>query len=327
MEKLKPVRKVVEDKLRGLPEKGLQYARIRARQQSLEAAHSLLVSRQRETQLYEESPLGYYRFFDAKADQVETSGRTKKLALITIAGGLFGGGLCLAFIALVESFDDRLKTVADAQRATGLPVLARLGDLKSLNPGQQSAWAFRTWMALQSKLASDAERRIVCGLLAASSGEGCSTWGELLGRAASQRETPVIVVTNRPPTEGTVIALEEALRNPQLVPTQRGSLTWIALPPGWTWDGPQRQRWQNAVAAWLRPAGLVLLVELSQAEAPETLLMAETLPQILWLVGAGQARGSQTAERLEPLHHARCHFAGAVLNREQPLFRRKGATA
>ncbi len=322
LEKLKAVRASVDDRLRALPEKGMQYARIKARQQSLETAQSLLASRQREAQLYEDNPLGYYRFFDAKPDQVEIAGRGKKILLLAVAGGVLGAFVCLAFVALAESFDDRLKTVADVRRATKLPVLARLPELESLDAVAQANWAFRTWMALEAKLSATPNRTIVCGLLAAGEGEGRSTWLELLGRAASQREGAVLVLTNAAPRNGQVVDLDEALAAPASIPNEAGSPTWLLAPVQWRWDASRRRQWQAALEVWRRTPGLVVLVELTAADQPDTLLMAESLPQLIWLTASGQARAQQTAERLDLLRHARCQFAGVVINRARPLFPR-----
>ena len=63
---------------------------MKARQQALESAQALLTSRQREAQVYEENPLGYYRFFDAKVDDVEMSGRGKKVIMVTVAADSLG---------------------------------------------------------------------------------------------------------------------------------------------------------------------------------------------------------------------------------------------
>lgn len=320
MEKISAVRESVDAKLRALPEKGLQYARIKARQQSLESAQSLLGSRQREAQAYEENPPGYYRFFEARPDQVEIAGRGKKLILVTIAGGMLGLFLSLTLVCLIESFDDRVKTAADVKRTTQLPLLASLADLTTVDIVGQSGWAFRTWMALQVQLKEDANHSRVCGMIAASSGEGCSTWVELLGRAASQRENTVLVVTNRTPANGVTVSLAEALKQPATVARNAGEVTWLIAPPEWLWTSGRRHQWHTALAQWQGSSELVVLVELSHADQPETLLMAETLTQMIWLVDSEKSTARQITERLEMLRNAHCRLAGTVLNREVKLF-------
>ena len=320
LEKLKTVRAGVETKLQSLPEKGMQYAHIKSRQQSLESAQSLLASRQREAQIYEDNPPGYYRFFDAKPDEVEVTSRAKKTILVAVAGGVLGVMFSLGLICLVESLDDRIKTPADARRATRLPLLASLPPLATLDATEQDSWAFRTWMALQSRLSDGARQAIVCGFAASTAGEGVSTWIDLLARAASSREAAVVAITNGAAGAGPAMRLEDALRAPSQLPARPGSVTWLRLEPDWRWDAPRRALWQDACREWQHRPGMVILLELKGIDLPESLLLAESLPQIIWVMGVGIARSRSTSRRLDTLRNARCRFAGAVLNREQKLF-------
>ncbi len=320
LEKLQAIRVGLQDKLRGLPEQGMQLARIKARQQSLETAQSLLASRQREAQLYEEHSLGYYRCFEARLDEVEVAGRGKKLGLLAVAGGLLGLGLAIAFVCLVESLDDRIKTAADVKRVTRLPLLAGLPDLGALDAVAQSHWAFRTWLALQAKLATAPQGPVVCGFVSAHGGEGASTWVDLLARAASQRHSPVMAVTNRAPVNGCAVPLDAALARPADVTLGPGRVQWLVAPGDWRWDAARRSQWAAALESWHQTEGLVVLLELTCADQPDTLLLAETLPQLVWVSGRGVARARETGERLQDFRHAGCRFVGAVLNREVPLF-------
>ncbi|MEI6781929.1 MAG: hypothetical protein WCQ21_13535 [Verrucomicrobiota bacterium] len=320
IEKLKSVRAGVEDKLRGLPEKGMQLARIRAREQLLEAAQSLLASRQHEAQLYEENALGYYRFFESKLDEVEVAGRSKKLLLLTAAGGMLGLGLVVGLVCLVESLDDRIKTAADLKRISKLPLLGRLPALGALDAVAQSNWAFRTWLALQAKLTAGPHHEIVCGFVSATSREGCSTWVDLLARAAGQRDEKVLAVMNHAPLNGSAMPLGEALVSPASLCCAPGHPQWLITPVGWRWDAARRRQWQSALAVWSQAAGLVVLIELTAADQPETLMLAEQLPQLIWLASSGVARGRESSERLQTFQNAGCHFAGTVLNREAKLF-------
>lgn len=320
IEKLKAVRAGVEAKLRGLPEKGMQLARIRARQQSLEASQSLLASRQREAQLYAESALGYYRFFEAKPEEVEVAGRSQIMLLLAAAAGLLGFGVAITLVGLVESLDDHIKTASDLKRVTRLPLLATLPELDTLDVVAQANWAFRTWLALQAKFVIGPQRQVVCGFVSTSGHAGCSTWVELLAHAASQRDDAVVVVTHRPPVNGLHRPLAEALAQPSLVPILPGQIQWLIAPSDWRWNAHHRSQWQAALETWNRQERLVLLIELPPADQPETLSMAETLPQLIWLVGSGTTLGRPTAERIQTFQHAGCRLVGAVLNREPKLF-------
>ena len=316
IEKLKAVRTSLEDKLKGLPEKGMQLARIRVRQQSLESSQALLTSRQREAQLYEENALGYYRYYKAKPDEVDVSPRGKKVVMVAVAGAFFGFALASFFVCLVESLDDRVKTVADLRRVTRLPVLATLPNLAALDAGARSNWAFRTWLAMQSKMKSGPRGEVVCGWLSANPGEGCSTWVELLAGAAAQRSEHVIALINRPPARGEATPLATALADPTHVTGEAGCPRWIVAPPAWRWDAGRRRQWRNALAQWTQNHGTIVLVELNESAEPETLLQAETLPQLIWLSRSGVARGPATQERLQNARNAGCPLAGAVLNEE-----------
>ena len=62
--------------------------------------------------------------------------------------------------------------------------------------------------------------------------------------------------------------------------------------------------------------------ELPPACVPESVLLAESLPQMLWLVDSGTPEIRETKEQLEMMRHAKCHFVGAVLNHEpEPIIK------
>jgi hypothetical protein len=86
--------------------------------------------------------------------------------------------------------------------------------------------------------------------------------------------------------------------------------------PGWVWNLDRRRQWQMALAHWRGIDNLVLLVELPPASVPESVLLAESLPQLIWLVDSGKASISASKEQLEMMRHAKCQIVGAVLNHE-----------
>ena len=320
IEKMKATRTEVDEKLRGLPEKAMQLVRIKARQQSLEGSRSLLASRQREAQLYEENSPGYYRYFEANVEDVEVSGRSKKVILLAVVGGILGAMGTLFGICVVELLDDRIKTAADLKRVTKLPLLARLPDLGSLDAVAQSHWAFRTGLALQSKLVASPNGTVVCGFVTASGQQGASTWMELLAAAAGQRHPSVLVVTNRAPVNGRVIPIDQALNQPQEAGPVAGQTLWLLLPSGWQWTAIRRQQWQEVIGRWNQAAGVVVLIEIAGIDQPDTLMWAESVPQLLWLARGNRTRGRDVRERLVILQNARCTLAGALLNQEAKLF-------
>lgn len=320
IEKMTGTRASVEEKLRTLPEKAMQLVRIKARQQSLEGARSLLASRQREAQLYEENSPAYYRYFETTAADVERSGRSQKIILLGIVGGIFGAGGALLVITLLELLDDHIKTAADLKRVTRLPLLARLPDLERLDAVAQAHWAFRTWLVLESRLTSGASGNRAIGFVSSSNGEGRSTWIELLARAAAQRHPAVLVVTNRPPANSQVLPLERALESPGLALPESGRTLWLSFPAGWIWTAKYRQQWFLLQTNWNLKPQTTIFVEICQADDPDNLMLAESLPQLIWLADGGKARGRSSRDLLVTLQNAGCRFGGSVLNREARLF-------
>ncbi len=85
--------------------------------------------------------------------------------------------------------------------------------------------------------------------------------------------------------------------------------------PGWVWNLERRKQWQSALHNWSQIDNIALLVELPPASLPETVLLAQNLPNVIWLADGEKATAVKTREQLETLRNARCHLAGAVLNR------------
>ncbi len=88
--------------------------------------------------------------------------------------------------------------------------------------------------------------------------------------------------------------------------------------PGWVWSLERRKQWQDALDTWKDIDNLVIFVELPPASEPEAVLLAENLPQLIWLVGSGMADTVETKTHLETIQHARCNLVGAVLNYAPP---------
>ena len=107
----------------------------------------------------------------------------------------------------------------------------------------------------------------------------------------------------------------------QLISPDAPPVVHIPL-PGWVWNYERRKEWHTALQHWYKIENVVILVELPPASVPEAVLLAEHVPQLLWLSG-GEADPAQTRKELETLRHARCNLVGAVLNRETvPVIRK-----
>ena len=337
-------------KVTGLSEKSLRYATIKAQFDGLQKSRGLLANRQREAQLYQENSQGYYRVFTpATLKDVDSLSRWLA-ALVAGSAGLLLGGLGVGLvIAGQEIADRRLKTAVDVERATGLPVLAALGDLNQMSAAEKDAWAFRTWTAIAGQLNASPNHGIVCGFISSGAGEGRSTWIELLVGAAKQRGLQVMTIATRP-GEDTLPAMdlppnvvepdfcrtgEHGGDRKETAPTDQTELSFsrtLAVAPtptldahiplpGKVWDLARRKEWQNTLAQMRRMDNLVLLVELPPASVPEAVLLAESLPQVIWLADSGSSSGRDTREQLQTLRHAKCRLVGAVLNHEpKPCF-------
>ena len=299
----------------------------------------------------------------ANVEDAARHGGRLKVAILTLFGGFFGFTVALCAALLAEITDRRIKTTGDLRRVTGLPVLATLGDLDRMSPAQQTDWAFRSWTKLQDKLNHSPNQGIVCGFTSSAPGEGRSTWIRLLGQAASQRGVRVLSIATRPsPANGhgapekvvtatpdfrdvspqafaadeISLAMIEArnaaltrsiLSHPEQIAAQLGApdappVVHIPL-PGWVWDYERRKQWHAALEQWRNIENAVILVELPPASVPEAVLLAEHVPQLIWLSG-GKADRAQTRRELETLRHARCNLVGAVLNRETVAAFRNG---
>jgi protein involved in polysaccharide export with SLBB domain/capsular polysaccharide biosynthesis protein len=311
---------------------------------TLETNRALLIGRQRAIEPFRKDPPGYFRVsVSAAANPTLQHNHRLEIVLCAVLGGFFGLIGSAGVSLLREFLDNRIKTRADVRRVTGLPLLATLGDLKRLETVDRDQWAFRAWTALQSRLSVSSNHGLVCGITSAHSGDGRSTWIDLLARAAGNCGFRVLTITAQPSPE---IAAELARRDKRALPTQptapspdsvaltanvlstpgqiveqlsgANSLPRVDIPlPGWVWNLERRKQWQTALEAWRTIEHVVIFVELPPASVAETVLLAENVPNILWLVDSNRSDATETHRDLETLRHARCNLVGAVLNRER----------
>jgi protein involved in polysaccharide export with SLBB domain/capsular polysaccharide biosynthesis protein len=306
------------------------------RMRALETNRALLIARQRALQPFRENPPGYFRILlSATANPTRLQKFRLQVALFACLGAVVGFFGSAAQILLVESLDRRIKTRADVLRATALPLIATLGDLNAMSPLEQNQWAFRTWMVLQSKLSTSPNRGLVCGFTSARSGDGRSTWIGLLARAARTCGFRVLtIVANASDRTQTELGTAEARQQKDAPPNLAGDLSTpghiiaqltseecppvVVVPlPGWIWNLERRKQWRSAFDTWRAIDHVVILVELPPASAAESVLLAETIPNLVWLVDGSRNDSSETLVDLATLRAAACNLVGAVLNREQ----------
>jgi protein involved in polysaccharide export with SLBB domain/capsular polysaccharide biosynthesis protein len=308
----------------------------------LEANHAALVDRQRAIQVFKANPPGYFRILLAAREQDAVIKRPwLKISVFALFCGLLGAIGATGEALFIELLDNRLKTVTDVKRVTRLPLLATLGDLRILPPDRQDNWAFRTWLALQDHMSPHPNYGLVCGITSANTGDGRSTWVRLLARAASQHGFRVLTITTKSagrdekngesepeaqsttelafPSPESKALTAVALTTPaevaeKLMSSESPPMVHIPL-PGWVWNMERRKQWQTALNLWRKIENVVIFVELPPASVPEAVLLAENLPNLIWLAESGKSNASETAQQLETLRHARCNLVGAVLNR------------
>ncbi|HZV35169.1 MAG TPA: polysaccharide biosynthesis/export family protein [Verrucomicrobiae bacterium] len=320
------------------------YDIIHTKMQALANSRQLLADRQQEADALIKDPPGNVRFFaPATIKEITPDHRWLKVGLLMVFFGGLGIAFTLGQVFLVEFMDSRLKTASDVERVTKLPVIATLDNLDDKSPTAREQWAFRTWTMLQGRLSPSPNHGLVCGITSSKAGEGRSTWINLLADAASLSGFRVLTIATRPAngegsvprempnghvdepeTESTALALTtNALACPSEVaqqltgPNARPS---VHIPlPGWVWNLERRKQWQEALKHWRSIENVVILVELPPGSVPESVLLGENVPNIVWLTESGQAEAGETREQLETLRHARCNLVGAVLNREPAL--------
>jgi protein involved in polysaccharide export with SLBB domain/capsular polysaccharide biosynthesis protein len=305
----------------------------------LEVNRALLIERQRAIQPFRDNPPGYFRvLLSAAANPTQMLRYRLEIVLFAGLGALLGFFGSAAQILLGEFLDNRIKTRADVRRVTGLPLLATLGDLKGMSPASQAQWAFRAWTALQSRLSTSPNHGMICGITSASSGDGRSTWINLLSRAARSCGFRVLTIITQPsqeipakppgretmPPAGTPPdgALPAAfMTTPEQIAEQLMSEECppvVTIPlPGWIWNLERRKQWRSALEAWRVIDHLVILVELPPAFVAESVLLAENIPNLLWLANGCRSEATETLVGLETLRHASCNLVGAVFNRER----------
>ena len=369
LEQLEKERDGVEARLKSLSKTNSNYALLKNRLDAVQQMRTTLASREHEAEVYASDASGYYRVFRPAAVQDAATKRNWKKAIMGgVGGGVFGAGLVMLCLMFVEVVDPRLKTVGDVERATGLPVLATLGDTSEMTEEEKRAWAFRTWTIIKGKITASQTHSLVCGVISARPGEGRSTWVNLLAKTAFDRGMKVVVAepqetfeppvhphgknearpdftrpqiaeesTPQPPNAVALPLTGNSHSKPAKIPSgfkfpteaarQLGegagpSLVHIPL-PGWAWNLEARKEWRDGLAEWEKIENMIFLVELPAATCPEAVLLAENVPQLIWLAKSGEAGVVETKKHLETLRHAGCNLVGAALNCEKSWLRKR----
>ena len=329
------------------------------RLRTLETNRATLMTQQNALQPFIAQPPGYFSvLMPAVPGRALEHLHRVKLILGALFGAFLGFGLSTGQILMSEFLDNRVKTRVDVRRVTGLPLLATLGDINRLSPAETEQWAFRAWTALQRHLSLTPNHGMVCGITSAHAGDGRTTWINLLARAAGACGFRVLTITaQKPPVVDTARTLHEnspraaasggssdappaaaaaaagddtslalnanALSTPGAIAERLAGVDappMVNIPlPGWVWNLERRKQWQSALDCWGTIENVVIFVELPPASVPEAVLLAENIPNLLWLVDSDKSDAAEVHTGLETLRHARCNLVGSVLNRERAV--------
>jgi len=323
MTKLIAVREGINQRLSLLPRQAMEYAHIKSRKQTLETSRALLAGRQREAALYEENSQGYFRLFSmARGQDVSAVKPTQKLAMVG-AGG-FGAGAALAGFILVLGIllDVRVRSSGDLKRATGLPVLGALLVEEASSTESAEEWAFRIWTRLQPMLQTQASSgAMICGVLHAAEDNAAPRLIGLLAEAAVRRGLGCIVITQELTEDALTLtrAVEHPERTGQIAREITNRPYRIGMDAEWQWTPEQRQHWQAALVHWRKLTGVVILIELPAVEQPESLLIAEQLPNLIWAGSSGSCLVQKIQDALRMYRDAGCKLVAALLDRAPAL--------
>ncbi len=321
--KLSALRDDLNQRLSQLPRKAMEYANIKSKQQTLESSRSLLASRQREAVLFEENAQGFFKLFAMDRPQdVKTITPTQKLTMVTGAGFVGGAGLVAFGIIAFTLMDNRIRSGGDLKRATGVPVIGLMPrDLRHLHESEE-AWAFRTWTRLQPMLIIPARgEATLCGLLHDRDFQTatCMTWR--LASAAVRRGQRCVTITYE--ASSAAMTLLDAVRDPEKLMTHlrahRDEVCAIHMDESWTWSSEQRQLWWSALAKWRNTSDLIILITLPSVDQPESLLIAEKLPNLVWIGSSDSTEVQRVSDSLRMYRDAGCRLVAAVLDRAPQL--------
>jgi protein involved in polysaccharide export with SLBB domain/capsular polysaccharide biosynthesis protein len=321
--KLNTVRDGLNERLAQLPRKAMEYARIKSKQQTLESSRALLASRQREAMLFEENAQGFFKLFAMDRPQdIESVPPTQKLAMATGGGFVAGAGMVAFAVIMLTLLDGRIRSGGDLKRATGVPVIGLMPQDQRQLHESEAAWAFRTWTRLQPMLVIPARgEATVCGIMHDGDAESAARMTQRLASAAVRRGLSSIAIV--PASESTTLSLGDALYDPELVTThlrlQRGEVCTLSTDEAWTWTPGQRQQWLAALAKWRSAPEVVILITLPSVEQPESLLLAEKLPNLLWIGSSGSTRVQSVSDSLRMYRDSGCRLVAAVLDRAPVL--------
>lgn len=208
-----------------------------------------------------------------------------------------------------------------------------------MTPQDRQQWAFRTLTLIRGRCVASDREALICGFTSAIHAEGRSTWIELLAEAADrlgyrvatisaarpQQALEVVANTAQPGDSPDAAARSLALQDLGSLALTRSSQGAASMPVGvWVRNLEHREQWRRAVQEWRSADGLVVLVEIPPASLPEAVLLAQGLPNVVWLCGKDMVSFSEARLYLDTLRHARTNLVGCVFNQGPIAGRKQG---
>ncbi len=328
IEKLVEYRKDRAALLQAIPQKQLQYKTLQGRIRMLEETRHLLEGRRREAQLFAERAIGYYRLFSpATAETVASNSPIKKALAAGLLTAFAVMGSIGAHRALRAVLDRRVVSPSDLRRLTRRPIVATLPLFEGGCDQKRHRWQYLLWQRFNAHLPPPNGGARITGFLSARDGEGKSTWIEHLAQAAHERNEKVMVISNAicGSRNESALPIAEAIEAPDKVlahlrANDHGALE-LEVPKDY-WSTSTRQQWEEALAIWKTEPKLLVLVELPNALDTESLVLAESLPSVIWICDSGKNRQSDLAELMKTIRESGIALVGTALNRTPAIFNR-----
>ena len=245
--------------------------------------------------------------------------------------GLFVG-LCLAL--LQEFLDDRINTVADADRVLQLPSLGHvpaltaadahlLPQMKGLDPASESYRVLRTNIHFATV---DAPARTLL-VTSTNPGEGKTTTAANLAFAMAMDGKKVILVDtdlrrpalhkllDLPPVPGlTDVLLGHAPLAPQEIMSGLSVLTAGSTPPN-PGELLNSRKFRNLVATLTEQADVVIFDSPPALVAADSAILASQMDGTILVVETGSTKKASARRALETLRHARATVLGIAYNK------------
>jgi len=246
-----------------------------------------------------------------------------RLGNYTLVGAFAGLGLAGVVLAISRRRSRIIRDARGLEQATGLPVLAELPPLANMNEAEREYWAVETLERLRGAVPHERRGCFVCGIISANSGEGRSTWIDLLAKAGLRNGQRVLVISQPrgeallPETNSSASVADKLERNSTslFVPAvaapdaiSRYSLTAAVS------HAQFHENWERAFVQWRQEENAIVLVELPPANTAEALLQSRSVPNVLWLGAAHVAESSKTLRCVAGLRNTGCNLIGAALN-------------